>query len=816
MRKYVRWTVAIVVTVTLPVLLVLPRSQAKRLQLNRWEENSVTAAMAQIAAAGTTITAESCVTADNAISPGETVTIDFGLINNGSSATTDLVANLQPTGGITGPSGGQDYGVIPADSSTVVSRSFTFTADTNVNCGDTITATFDLQDNSTALGTVAFNLVVGIPGSSNSFTRGTGTIATAIPDNGSVDIPINVSQMGTVTDVNVKLRLNHTFDGDLRIRLLHPDGTEVMLSNRRGGGGDNFGTGANDCAGVSTVFDDSADTAIASGAAPFAGSFRPDSSLSTLNGKNTNGTWILRISDDAPVDTGSVGCVQLQITRERYVCCGIEGTPEMEALSGSITQESCPLFNGSIDPDELVTVQLPLRNIGDGATTDLVATLLPSGGVMPVTLSENYGVVGPLDSEPTSRPFTFIANGSCGGTITATLQLNDGFVDLGTVDYSFRLGSTASSSTTFSNPTPILVPSGQPLNTTGVASPYPSNINVTGIVNPVSKVAVKLINVNHTFPDDMDILLVGPGGQEFIIMSDAGGGADLINTTITLDDDADSLLPDSTLIASGSFKPANYGAGDLFAVPAPGSPYETASPAGEASFASVFGGLDPNGTWRLYVVDDTGGDVGNINGGWELIITTAEHVCCESLCIIACPTDISVSNDSGQCGAIVNYTQASAEGTCGELAYSIPSGSFFPVGTTVVTVTGASGATCSFNVTVNDSDAPVITRLSATPSVLWPPNHKMQDVSVYYNASDSCAGGVVCSIVSIASNEPVYGLWDGDMGPDWEIVDGNKVRLRAERAGDNSGRVYTITVECADENGNKSTRTVTVTVPRNR
>jgi subtilisin-like proprotein convertase family protein len=93
----------------------------------------------------------------------------------------------------------------------------------------------------------------------------------------SVDIPISVSDLGAVADVNVKVRLNHTFDGDLELRLIAPDGTVVMLSDNRGSSGDNFGTGANDCSGTPTVFDDSASTAIATGTAPFAGSFNQSS-----------------------------------------------------------------------------------------------------------------------------------------------------------------------------------------------------------------------------------------------------------------------------------------------------------------------------------------------------------------------------------------------------------------------------------------------------------------------------------------------------------------------------------------------------------
>ncbi len=99
--------------------------------------------------------------ADTALSPGETVTLNFGLKNNGTAATTSLVATLQATGGVTSPSGPQNYGSIPPDNTTVVTRPFTFTADAGLACGDIVTATFNLQDGANNLGTVTFHPASG-------------------------------------------------------------------------------------------------------------------------------------------------------------------------------------------------------------------------------------------------------------------------------------------------------------------------------------------------------------------------------------------------------------------------------------------------------------------------------------------------------------------------------------------------------------------------------------------------------------------------------------------------------------------------------
>jgi uncharacterized repeat protein (TIGR01451 family) len=117
------------------------------------------------------------------------------------------------------------------------------------------------------------------------------------------------------------------------------------------------------------------------------------------------------------------------------------------------------------------------------------------------------------------------------------------------------------------------------------------------------------------------------------------------------------------------------------------------------------------------------------------------------------------------------------------------------------------------NVTASNPP-PVIANPSANPSVLWPPNHKMVDVTVNYKVLDNC-GPVTCTL-SVSSNEPVNGTGDGDTAPDWEIVDAHHVRLRAERAGNGIGRVYTITITCRDSAGNSSNRRVTVRVPKSQ
>lgn len=107
-----------------------------------------------------------------------------------------------------------------------------------------------------------------------------------------------------------------------------------------------------------------------------------------------------------------------------------------------------------------------------------------------------------------------------------------------------------------------------------------------------------------------------------------------------------------------------------------------------------------------------------------------------------------------------------------------------------------------------------ITNVTATPSVLWPPNHKMVNVSIGYTIIDNCAPVTVT--LSVASNEPINGTGDGDTAPDWRIVNNRLVQLRAERAGTGSGRVYTITITATDTKGQSSSANVTVNVPHDK
>ena len=103
---------------------------------------------------------------------------------------------------------------------------------------------------------------------------------------------------------------------------------------------------------------------------------------------------------------------------------------------------------------------------------------------------------------------------------------------------------------------------------------------------------------------------------------------------------------------------------------------------------------------------------------------------------------------------------------------------------------------------------PVISDASASPSVLWPPNHKFVDVTINYAETSPCPA--TCSL-SVTSNEPPV----DDKAPEWIIVDAHHVQLRAERLGSGDGRIYAITITCTNAAGGTS-ETVTVLVPHDQ
>ena len=236
----------------------------------------------------------------------------------------------------------------------------------------------------------------------------------------------------------------------------------------------------------------------------------------------------------------------------------------------------------------------------------------PGSGADDTRVIESY--IAPTDPVPSFSISDVTANEGNGGATNFTFTVTLTNPAAGTehrVSFATASGTATLASSTLTAATPTVIPAGAPGATSGPAGPYPIPLNVAGLPGTISSLAVRVNGLTHTFPGDLDVLLVGPGGQRSLLMSDVGGGTDVAGVDLTFQDGAP---PPPVPLTSGTFHPIDVVAGDVMPAPAPAGPY--------TSSLSVFNGTDPNGTWNLYVTDDAGGDVGSLNG-FSLIITTS-------------------------------------------------------------------------------------------------------------------------------------------------------------------------------------------------
>ncbi|HMN41924.1 MAG TPA: hypothetical protein PKE29_13855 [Phycisphaerales bacterium] len=169
----------------------------------------------------------------------------------------------------------------------------------------------------------------------------------------------------------------------------------------------------------------------------------------------------------------------------------------------------------------------------------------------------------------------------------------------------------------YANPSPITIPAGAPVTTVGPAAPYPSTTIVDGLEGSVRSVQVMLTNLSHTYQRDLRFMLQSPDGQTCMLYGNCGDSTDWVNADLIFDDNAASGMPTTFVpVAPGTYRPT---IGNFFATP----PANMAAPAPAGPYGttlSVFNGTNPNGAWRLWVEDSTGGDTGTLAGGWSVIV----------------------------------------------------------------------------------------------------------------------------------------------------------------------------------------------------
>lgn len=152
------------------------------------------------------------------------------------------------------------------------------------------------------------------------------------------------------------------------------------------------------------------------------------------------------------------------------------------------------------------------------------------------------------------------------------------------------------------------------------ALPYSTEITIRGRPGKVEDVDVYIYDLHHNSPEDIDILLASPDGRAVIVMSDAGGEDQerVSGVNLIFDQQAAREIPNVApgfAIQSGRYKPTNrVPDDDSFGPPAP-------APTGTS--LNNFNGINPNGTWRLFIRDDEQNNLfGALRGGWGLRIET--------------------------------------------------------------------------------------------------------------------------------------------------------------------------------------------------
>ena len=444
---------------------------------------------------------------------------------------------------------------------------------------------------------------------------------------------ITVSGMtGGISDMRVKIHgLSHTYAADVHMLLVGPGGQPFVMYSGAGGGGPvtNATFTLRDSAAsflpepiidgtykpTSAFFGFGFDPPAPVAPYPTSGPASSDSFMSVFGGANPNGPWKLYVIDGAGGDEGQIaGGWSLDIA----TAAPAPGTVEFSSAS----------FNGS----EGSTATITANRVGGtlGAISVDYATI--SGTAVGAGLCEanvdfvnTSGTLNWVDGDSTPQTFTVtlcsdaeIAETS--ETVNLLLFNPVGTAISGTNPATLNIENNSFAGTTFSNPGAIVIPG------FGTATPYPSTINVSGLTGAITEVRVKLNGFNHTYTSDVDMLLVGPQGQKFVLVSDVGSNTPSNDVTLSLYDSAAANMTAAPL-ASGSYKPTDIPAApDSWPDPAPAGPYNSPAPWGASTFASVFNGADPNGNWSLYVRDQFSPDAGSIAGGWDIQIATAETV----------------------------------------------------------------------------------------------------------------------------------------------------------------------------------------------
>lgn len=469
---------------------------------------------------------------------------------------------------------------------------------------------------------------------------------------------------GVIAKARVTLHgLSHTCVNDLDILLVGPTGQSFVLMSDVGG-----------CALVvdaTLTFDDHSDDALSSAAPAVSGTYPPvnfDSGVDSypgtapvqshsvdllaFAGTNPNGVWRLYVLDDEAIDSGTIArgwsidfvmatraCNPAPILvpaggtsgpaspyPSTIAVAGLAGqvvgkvTATVKGLSHSFTDdldillvgphgESAMLMSDAGGNSTLINVDLTFDGDVQTALSDSGPLSAVSGTYRPTNFDLTDVMPAPAPAGPYGTDMHAFNNADPNGGWNLFV-FDDQTADVGAIGGGWCVTITTLPPVQGCQGGAVTIPAGAPGTTVGTAGPYPSTITVERQLGNVFQATATLTGLSHTFPDDLDVLLVNPSGRMSILMSDGGGGTDVVNTTLTFDDRAVAAIPDSAAIGSGSYHPTDYETGETFPAPAPPGPYP--------ALMDYFRGYPANGRWSLFINDDANGDVGSMSGGWCL------------------------------------------------------------------------------------------------------------------------------------------------------------------------------------------------------
>lgn len=202
-------------------------------------------------------------------------------------------------------------------------------------------------------------------------TRPSTQVPLSIPSQGVITSTITVTDGRSVSDLRVRVNISHTFVSDLRVTLIGPGGDTIILFNRRGVSGQNI---------TNAVFSDDAATPIASGVAPFTGTFRPEQALTPFKDRTGLGVWTLRIEDLKPLDSGMLNSWEIEFTHVNDISGPFElNDTSLLATSTGIDGSGAATFNANIGDGAFGLRDVDLFRFVAGSGTTITASVQLAG-----------------------------------------------------------------------------------------------------------------------------------------------------------------------------------------------------------------------------------------------------------------------------------------------------------------------------------------------------------------------------------------------------------------------------------------------------